>query len=114
MTAHQLNADLVQQVESILFTPVRLREGYDMGEVDQFLDQLAANLAVGKSVRPIVDAAVFTPVRLREGYDMGDVDQFLDRMVAESERRQQADTASAPRPPVDAAAAHPGNYPVAA
>src|SRR4051812_36801934 len=27
------------------FTPVRLREGYDMGEVDQFLDEVEAELA---------------------------------------------------------------------
>ncbi|MGI9156709.1 MAG: DivIVA domain-containing protein, partial [Marmoricola sp.] len=27
------------------FTPVRLREGYDMGEVDQFLDEVEAELS---------------------------------------------------------------------
>jgi len=33
-------------VESKTFTPVRLREGYDMAEVDQFLDEVAASLTV--------------------------------------------------------------------
>jgi len=35
-----------QDVESKTFTPVRLREGYDMAEVDQFLDEVAASLTV--------------------------------------------------------------------
>jgi DivIVA domain-containing protein len=33
-----------EDVKSKRFTPVRLREGYDMGEVDQFLDQVEAEL----------------------------------------------------------------------
>ena len=107
-----MNGDLVQRVKSARFTPVRMREGYDMGEVDQLLDQLAANLADGRPVRPMVDAAVFTPVRLREGYDMGEVDEFLDGIVAESERRQLggADPSNSPAD----AAAHWESYPVTA
>ena len=34
-----------EDVSSKRFTPVRLREGYDMGEVDQFLDEVEAELA---------------------------------------------------------------------
>jgi DivIVA domain-containing protein len=34
-----------QDVSNKRFTPVRLREGYDMGEVDQFLDEVEAELA---------------------------------------------------------------------
>jgi DivIVA domain-containing protein len=33
-----------QDVSNKRFTPVRLREGYDMGEVDQFLDEVEAEL----------------------------------------------------------------------
>ncbi len=33
-----------EDVSNKRFTPVRLREGYDMGEVDQFLDQVEAEL----------------------------------------------------------------------
>jgi DivIVA domain-containing protein len=33
-----------EDVRSKRFTPVRLREGYDMGEVDQFLDEVEAEL----------------------------------------------------------------------
>jgi len=108
-----VNEDLVQQVEGARFTPVRLREGYDMGEVDQLLDQLAANLAHHQPVRPLVEAAVFTPVRLREGYDMGEVDDFMDRIVAESERRHSASGDPSPSPSSSAdAPAHPASYPV--
>ncbi len=31
-----------EDVSNKRFTPVRLREGYDMGEVDQFLDEFEA------------------------------------------------------------------------
>ena len=34
-----------QDVSNKRFTPVRLREGYDMGEVDQFLDEVEGELA---------------------------------------------------------------------
>src|SRR3954469_6399794 len=34
-----------EDVSNKRFTPVRLREGYDMGEVDQFLDEVEAGLA---------------------------------------------------------------------
>src|SRR5881397_2707292 len=34
-----------EDVSNKRFTPVRLREGYDTGEVDQFLDEVEAELA---------------------------------------------------------------------
>ena len=33
-----------EDVSNKRFTPVRLREGYDMGEVDQFLDEIVKEL----------------------------------------------------------------------
>ena len=33
-----------EDVSNKRFTPVRLREGYDMGEVDQFLDEVETEL----------------------------------------------------------------------
>ncbi len=33
-----------EDVRNKRFTPVRLREGYDMGEVDQFLDEVESEL----------------------------------------------------------------------
>lgn len=34
----------IEDVQKKMFTPVRLREGYDTGEVDQFLDEVEAEL----------------------------------------------------------------------
>jgi DivIVA domain-containing protein len=73
---------LIQEINQIRFTPVRLREGYEMGGVDQLLDRLVGALEAQEPVDDLVRAARFTPVRLREAYDMGEVDRFLDRVVS--------------------------------
>ena len=61
---------------------VRFKEGYDMGEVDAFLDRLFATVEGRPDGRPVtvdeVKAVLFTPVRMREGYEVEDVDEFLD------------------------------------
>jgi DivIVA domain-containing protein len=98
--------DLVRRINDQRFTPVRLREGYDMGEVDQFLDRLVAGLEHAQPLAPLVESARFTPVRLREGYDMGEVDRFLDEVVA---AQQAAGSTGVPVPP-----APPREPPVAA
>jgi DivIVA domain-containing protein len=82
-----VNEDLVREIGKVRFTPVRLREGYDMGEVDRFLDELETDVAAGRSIRTRVDQARFTPVRLREGYDMGAVDHFLEWLAVAMEAR---------------------------
>jgi DivIVA domain-containing protein len=50
-----------EDVSNKRFTPVRLREGYDMGEVDQFLDEVEAELdrliAESNDLRAKLDAA---------------------------------------------------------
>jgi DivIVA domain-containing protein len=80
-------------VDNVRFTPVRLRTGYDMGDVDSYLDQVKAHLdaldaAVAGTGRPPgpLKRAAFTPVRLREGYDLGEVDAFLAQVDAEDAR----------------------------
>jgi DivIVA domain-containing protein len=80
-------------VDNVRFTPVRLRTGYDMGDVDAYLDQVKAHLdaldaAVAGTGRPPgpLKRAAFTPVRLREGYDIGEVDAFLAQVDAEDAR----------------------------
>jgi DivIVA domain-containing protein len=82
-----VNEDLACEVSGVRLTPVRLREGYDMGQVDDFLDRLEVAVAGDGSVRPLVDSAVFTPVRFREGYDMTEVDLLIDRIANEVDRR---------------------------
>ncbi len=71
-------------ITTVEFTPVRLREGYDMGQVDDLLDELAAAVAADQPLATLVSEARFTPVRMREGYDMGEVDDFLQRVVTET------------------------------
>ena len=68
--------------EAPLFTPVRLREGYDVVEVDEFIDRLLATVNGQPVKRPVTVREIrkvqFTPVRVREGYDVEEVDAFLD------------------------------------
>ncbi|MFD7157345.1 DivIVA domain-containing protein [Kribbella sp. NPDC059898] len=64
------------------FTPVRLRQGYDIVQVDDLVDRVMAT-ANGQPVsRPVTAQEVrdvqFRTVRLTEGYDMSEVDAFLD------------------------------------
>jgi len=91
-------------VDNVRFTPVRLRTGYDMGEVDAYLDQVKAHLlaldaaveGTGPAPAPLAPA-FFSPVRLREGYDISEVDAFLDQVDAEDARlRSLARTGTAP------------------
>lgn len=71
------------------FRTVRGREGYDMEEVDRFLDRLAE--ALGHEPPSMTAEQVmgqrFEAVRMRMGYDMLDVDRFLDRAARELGRR---------------------------
>ena len=78
----EMNDALAEEIERSRFTPVRLREGYDMNEVDTFLDRLCAMLRAGEPVAATIAAARFTPVRMREGYDMDEVDRLLARASA--------------------------------
>ena len=54
------------------FPTVRLREGYEMAQVDAFLDTIET------ATPQQVHDKQFSTVRLREGYDMDAVDAALD------------------------------------
>ena len=75
-------SDLITQIEQARFTPVRLRSGYDMGEVDQLLDEIVAALSAGRPVEPLIDGARIATVSFRESYDMAEVDALLARVRA--------------------------------
>ena len=75
------NLELVERIRSVQFTPVRLRESYDMQQVDQFCDQLEASISAGMPIGPMVEAARFTLARMREGYDRDEVDSFFAEVV---------------------------------
>jgi hypothetical protein len=76
--------DLVEAITTARFTPVRLRESYDMGSVDDLLDGIVAALGRGERVGPIIDAARLGHVRLREGYDVAEVDALLARLRSQA------------------------------
>lgn len=70
------------------FPTTKLREGYHMGEVDDFLAKVEPRVT-GRpdgSIAALIREARFTPVRLRQGYDMGAVDAHLDALHARAER----------------------------
>lgn len=71
-----------EDVSNKRFTPVRLREGYDMGEVDQFLDEVEAELArltkENEDLRSKLSAA-------QSGAPMGDTQSVAAVPAAEPE-----------------------------
>lgn len=68
-------------IERIRFTPVRLREGYDMAEVDALLDEVVDAAERGETIAGVIERAHLKPARLREGYDMAEVDSFLAQLA---------------------------------
>lgn len=78
-----MNLELVERIRSVQFTPVRLREGYEMATVDQCLDELEAAASRGLPLRTLVEAAgPFPTVTWREGYNISEVDDFLAALAA--------------------------------
>jgi DivIVA domain-containing protein len=78
-----------REVTRAEFATVRLKEGYDMPEVDDFLDRVVETLT-GHERSMYVSTGItatavqnqeFTTVRIPEGYDMREVDEFLNRVV---------------------------------
>lgn len=68
----------------VRFTPARFRAGYDLTEVDAFLDRCDQALSSGDGsiTAQSVLAMRFTPTKFREGYEMDEVDAFLDDVLA--------------------------------
>lgn len=63
-------------------TPVRWAEGYDIDEVDDFLDRVEPRLdgRLDPALADEIRGVRFTPVRLRKGYAVHEVDQLLDEL----------------------------------
>ncbi|MDN5899617.1 MAG: DivIVA domain-containing protein [Brachybacterium sp.] len=68
----------------VRFTASRFDPGYDMAEVDDFLDRCDRALATGDAsvTAETVLGAAFTVTRFRKGYDKAEVDRFLDDVLA--------------------------------
>lgn len=71
-------------ISSLTFTRTSFRTGYDQQEVDQFVELIAANLALPLAERTLhareVAGITFTSTRFRAGYDVEEVDQILDNL----------------------------------
>ena len=82
------------------FSTTKLREGYDMEEVDDAVDRVFGALAEPVPTMSAKDVTTlrFSPVRLREGYDMGQVDEWLDQAAAELDRSAGAAAPATPAP----------------
>jgi catechol 2,3-dioxygenase-like lactoylglutathione lyase family enzyme len=81
------------------FRTVRVREGYDLDDVDGFVDRVLETLAGRAGSRALTPEAIeaydFAVVRWREAYLMDDVDDWLDGAAAELRRRTRLETARA-------------------
>lgn len=77
------------------FRTVRMREGYDLDAVDDFVDQVIEALdgrPGGQGITPErIESEEFKVVRMREGYSMDDVDDWLDAAAAELRQRREAE-----------------------
>ncbi len=88
------------------FGTVRMREGYDLDDVDDFVDLVVDSLD-GKGNRKVTPEQIeryeFKIVRMRTGYSMEDVDRWLDEAAAELRARlkaaRQSEPARAAQPP---------------
>jgi DivIVA domain-containing protein len=83
------------------FSTTRLREGYDIADVDNAVDRVFVALADGATSMTASDVSSlrFTPVRLSEGYDMGEVDSWLDQAAAELDRTSGGAAPATPAAP---------------
>jgi len=71
-------------ISSLSFTRTNFRTGYNQQEVDQFVDLIAANLALPLAERTLgashVTSVCFTSTTFRAGYDVDEVDHVLDNL----------------------------------
>jgi DivIVA domain-containing protein len=90
------------------FSTTKLREGYDIADVDDAIDRVFVALGDGATSMTASDVSSlrFEPVRLREGYDMGEVDNWLDQAAAELGRTSGGAAPAAPAPETPTSAAH--------
>lgn len=72
-----MSEELADRIHSAGFSPVRFKEGYSMGEVDDFLDRLEAAARRGESLAPLFEGLDLPRVRLQVGYNVAEVEAFL-------------------------------------
>ncbi|MGW6003813.1 DivIVA domain-containing protein [Oerskovia enterophila] len=106
-----------QQVLDTTFTATKFREGYDVEQVDIYLDDVSATLKAyeaggrpGTGLLTSVEArdARFAATKWREGYDVTEVDDLIDSIVS---TLQSYETRPTPAPhPTDVASDAVGQH----
>ncbi|MFD6175825.1 MULTISPECIES: DivIVA domain-containing protein [unclassified Isoptericola] len=94
-----MSTSLAEEILSKRFATTKLREGYDMSEVDDFLDTLVAAVKDGTDVAALVDGARFASTKFREGYDMTEVDDYLDEVKTRAAATATGSAGAAPSRP---------------
>ena len=77
-------AETMTTVPTPTFRRVRLREGYQIDQVDDFLLDVRPLLdgrLPNDALADPIESARFSPVRLRPGYDMQEVDDHLEHLL---------------------------------
>ncbi|MFI0354021.1 DivIVA domain-containing protein [Actinomadura sp. 9N407] len=80
---------LINWIQNARFPGAGVRTGYDVRDVDAFLDRVVAGLrglAPAMTARDVRDCT-FRSVRLGPGYDVAEVDRFLVQLAGAFERR---------------------------
>lgn len=72
-----MTQDLANRIRNASFSPVRLKQGYAMGEVDDLLDRLKDAARRGESLAPMLAHLDLPRVRLQLGYNISEVDSLL-------------------------------------
>lgn len=97
-----------QQVLNTKFSATKFREGYDVEQVDDYLDRVMATLTAyeagdrpGRGLLTAAEAqgARFSATKWREGYDVTEVDDLIDSIIS-TLRSYEADTTPPPEPAV--------------
>jgi DivIVA domain-containing protein len=81
-------AAMIDRITNAKFDTTGLKPGYDEKEVDDFLDQVVAQLRAGGL--PEARGARFSPTRRRPGYAQQDVDDLLREIDLYAEPRRSA------------------------
>ncbi|QIK62143.1 DivIVA domain-containing protein [Leucobacter viscericola] len=80
----QERTDLANKVINSRFATTKFKAGYDLNDVDDFLDTVARQLRDeprAEVIAKTIKNAAFRQTKWRDGYNSEQVDRFLDELV---------------------------------
>ncbi len=82
VTTNPSTEKMLKELDVVRFRMTRRSiPGYDVGDVDAFLDKVISQVQAGKSAVPMLRKMNFrTSTHRGASYEVGDVDAFLDRL----------------------------------